>query len=244
MIRYQNVTQCYQDKATFEGLTLHIEKGEFFVLVGKSGSGKTTALKMLNRLIDADSGGIYIDNKPITSYNLRKLRLDIGYVFQQINLFPNLTVAENIALIPEMKGWKEADILTKTASLLHKVGLEPEMYLNRYPKELSGGEQQRVGIVRAIIGNPKVLLMDEPFSALDPISRGQLQSLIKAIHQEYKMTTVLVTHDMQEALSLADRIAVFNQGNIAQIGTPEDIRQNPVSDFVADFFRLNEKGEA
>ncbi len=243
MIRYQNVTQRYQEKTTFEDLTLHIEKGEFFVLVGKSGSGKTTALKMLNRLIDAKSGEIYIDNKPIASYNLRKLRLDIGYVFQQINLFPNLTVAENIALIPEMKDWKKADILAKTKSLLHKVGLEPEMYLNRYPKELSGGEQQRVGIVRAIIGNPKVLLMDEPFSALDPISRGQLQSLIKTIHQEYKMTTVLVTHDMQEALSLADRIAVFNQGNIAQIGTPEDIQQNPVNDFVADFFRLNEKGD-
>ena len=213
-------------------------------MVGQSGSGKTTTLKMINRLVEADSGSIFIDGKDIASMPLRKLRLDIGYVLQSIALFPNLTVRENIELIPEMKKWQAAKRHKESDELLEKVGLEALKYKDRYPRELSGGEQQRVGILRAIIAQPKILLMDEPFSALDPISRKSLQLLTKSLHKEFNMTIVFVTHDMSEALDIADRICVMKEGEILQIASPKDIRENPANEYVKSLFEDNKKGDA
>ena len=239
MIKYNNVSLCCSTNGLIlDGLNFEIQEGEFFVLVGPSGSGKTTTLKLINRLIEQTDGDIYFEDKRLKDYDLRELRLKTGYVLQQIALFPNLTVSENIALIPEMKNFDKKEIKEKTEDLLKKVGLDPKHYMNRLPKELSGGEKQRVGILRAIIANPKILLMDEPFSALDPISKVQLQDLIKTLHNEYKMTTVFVTHDMDEALKLADRICILQDGKVVQIATPKDMRDNPANDFVREFFKV------
>ena len=242
MIKYNNVSLCCSTNGLIlDGLNFEIQEGEFFVLVGPSGSGKTTTLKLINRLIEQTEGDILFEDKRLKDYDLRELRLKTGYVLQQIALFPNLTVAENIALIPEMKNFDKKEIKEKTEDLLRKVGLDPKHYMNRLPKELSGGEKQRVGILRAIIANPKILLMDEPFSALDPISKVQLQDLIKTLHNEYKMTTVFVTHDMDEAMKLADRICVLKNGKVVQIATPEVLKENPVDDFVREFFAKGDK---
>ena len=242
MIKYNNVSLCCSTNGLIlDGLNFEIQEGEFFVLVGPSGSGKTTTLKLINRLIEQTDGDIYFNNKRLKDYNLRELRLETGYVLQQIALFPNLTVAENIALIPEMKKIDKKVIKEQTEDLLKKVGLDPKHYMKRFPKELSGGEKQRIGILRAIIANPKILLMDEPFSALDPISKVQLQDLIKTLHNEYKMTTVFVTHDMDEAMKLADRICVLKDGRVVQIATPEVLKEKPVDDFVREFFTKGDK---
>lgn len=239
MIKYDNVSLCCSVKGLIlDNLSFEIKNGEFFVLIGPSGSGKTTTLKLINRLIEQTEGDIYFQDKKLKDYNLRELRLETGYVLQQIALFPNLTVEENIALIPEMKKFDKKLIAEKTKDLLEKVGLNPKLYMKRYPNELSGGEKQRIGILRAIIANPKVLLMDEPFSALDPISRTQLQDLIKQLHNEYKMMTVFVTHDMDEALKLADRICILQEGKVVQIATPKEMRDNPANDFVREFFKV------
>ncbi|WP_367986030.1 ABC transporter ATP-binding protein [Streptococcus sp. ZY1909104] len=238
MIDYQNVSLTYQvNEPILKNLTFDIQEGEFFVLIGPSGSGKTTTLKLINRLIEQTDGDIRIQGKRLKDFDLRELRLETGYVLQQIALFPNMTVAENIALIPEMKGLNKTEILAKTRELLTKVGLDPDSYLDRLPKDLSGGEKQRIGILRAIIANPKVLLMDEPFSALDPISKGQLQDLIKDLHEEFKMTTVFVTHDMDEAVKLADRICLMKAGEVVQLGRPDELRNQPANDFVSEFMK-------
>lgn len=242
MIKYNNVSLCCSTNGLIlDGLNFEIQEGEFFVLVGPSGSGKTTTLKLINRLIEQTDGDIYFNNKRLKDYNLRELRLETGYVLQQIALFPNLTVAENIALIPEMKKIDKKVIKEQTEDLLKKVGLDPKHYMKRFPKELSGGEKQRIGILRAIIANPKILLMDEPFSALDPISKVQLQDLIKQLHDEYKRTTVFVTHDMDEAMKLADRICVLKDGRVVQIATPEVLKEKPADDFVREFFTKGDK---
>lgn len=242
MIKYNNVSLCCSTNGLIlDGLNFEIQEGEFFVLVGPSGSGKTTTLKLINRLIEQTDGDIYFEDKRLKDYDIRELRLKTGYVLQQIALFPNLTVAENIALIPEMKNFDKKEIKEKTEDLLQKVGLDPKHYMNRLPKELSGGEKQRVGILRAIIANPKILLMDEPFSALDPISKVQLQDLIKQLHDEYKRTTVFVTHDMDEAMKLADRICVLKEGKVVQIATPEVLKEYPADDFVREFFARGNK---
>ena len=234
MIEFREIQKKYGQEEVIKEHSFKIEDGELFVVVGQSGSGKTTTLKMINRLVEADSGSIFIDGKDITSIPLRKLRLDIGYVLQSIALFPNLTVRENIELIPEMKKWQAAKRHKESDELLEKVGLEALKYKDRYPRELSGGEQQRVGILRAIIAQPKILLMDEPFSALDPISRKSLQLLTK----------VFVTHDMSEALDIADRICVMKEGEILQIASPKDIRENPANEYVKSLFEDNKKGDA
>ena len=236
MIEYKNVALRYTEKDILKDVNLLIEDGEFMVLVGPSGSGKTTMIKMINRLLEPTGGNIYMNGKRIKDYNERELRLSTGYVLQQIALFPNLTVAENIALIPEMKGWSKEQIASKTEELLNKVGLPATEYVKRMPSELSGGEQQRIGIVRAIIGEPKILLMDEPFSALDAISRKQLQTLTKDLHKEFGMTTIFVTHDTDEALKLGDRIAVLEEGEIVQVANPKTILAQPANDVVADLF--------
>lgn len=236
MIEYKNVALRYTEKDILKDVNLLIKDGEFMVLVGPSGSGKTTMIKMINRLLEPTGGNIYMNGKRIKDYNERELRLSTGYVLQQIALFPNLTVAENIALIPEMKGWSKEQIASKTEELLDKVGLPATEYVKRMPSELSGGEQQRIGIVRAIIGEPKILLMDEPFSALDAISHKQLQTLTKDLHKEFGMTTIFVTHDTDEALKLGDRIAVLEEGEIVQVADPKTILAQPANDFVADLF--------
>ncbi|MGQ7545079.1 ATP-binding cassette domain-containing protein [Streptococcus suis] len=238
MIDYQNVSlTCKVSGPILKNLTFDIQEGEFFVLIGPSGSGKTTTLKLINRLIEQTEGEVFFQGKRLKDFDLRELRLETGYVLQQIALFPNMTVAENIALIPEMKGLGKEETLTRTRELLAKVGLEPDSYLERLPKDLSGGEKQRIGILRAIIANPKVLLMDEPFSALDPISKAQLQDLIKELHEEFKMTTVFVTHDMDEAVKLADRICLMQDGQVVQLGSPDELRNHPANDFVKEFIR-------
>ena len=236
MIEYKNVVLRYTDTDILKDVNLHIEDGEFMILVGPSGSGKTTMLKMINRLLEPTDGNIYMDGKRIKDYDERELRLSTGYVLQAIALFPNLTVAENIALIPEMKGWGKERVASKTVELLEKVGLPASDYADRKPHELSGGEQQRIGIVRAIIAEPKILLMDEPFSALDAISRKQLQALTKDLHKEFGMTTIFVTHDTDEALKLGDRIAVLQEGEIVQVADSDTILAQPANDFVADLF--------
>lgn len=236
MIEYKHVALRYGEKSVLEDVNLKIKDGEFMVLVGPSGSGKTTMLKMINRLLEPTDGNIYMDDKRIKDYNQRDLRLSTGYVLQQIALFPNLTVAENIAIIPEMKGWNKDKIKQNTVELLEMVGLPAKEYAERFPSMLSGGEQQRVGIVRAIIGEPRILLMDEPFSALDAISRKQLQVLTKKLHNEFGVTIIFVTHDTDEALLLADRIAVLQNGQICQIDKPNAILENPANDFVANLF--------
>lgn len=236
MIEFRKVSKKYGDVTVIAQQSFTIQKGELFVIVGQSGSGKTTTLKMMNRLIEPSDGEIYIHGKNIREYPLRELRLEIGYVLQSIALFPNLTVCQNIELIPEMKKWNKEKRIQQVRLLLEKVDLDPDVYMNRYPKELSGGEAQRVGILRAIVGNPDLLLMDEPFSALDPISRKQLQELTIHLHKELGMTIVFVTHDMNEAQMIADRICVMKQGKVLQIGTAEELKRSPHDEFVRELF--------
>ena len=241
MIKFEAVSKEFDGARALDNLTFEIEAGEFFILVGKSGSGKTTTLKMINRLIEPSQGKIYRNNQAIKDLDLRSLRLDTGYVLQQGALFPNLTVEENIELIPEMKKWPKAKRQQAVQDLMTKVGLAPDKYKGRYPGQLSGGEQQRVGILRAIISQPQLLLMDEPFSALDPVSKTQLQDLIKQLHQELGLTIVFVTHDMQEALKLGDRICVMHEGQILQMADPATILAEPANETVAQFFKGGEQ---
>ena len=240
MIELKQIRKDYGERTVIKNQSLSIKDKEFFVLIGPSGSGKTTLLKLINRLIDPTEGDVLLNGKSVMDYlcrlKLRELRLNTGYVLQQIALFPNLTVAENIELVPVMKKWPKQIRKEQTTQLLSKVGLDPKIYAHRYPHELSGGEQQRVGIVRAIIGKPEILLMDEPFSALDPISRRQLQDLIKTLHHELGLTIVFVTHNMEEAAYLGDRLCIMNHGEIIQTGTPDEIKSRPENDFVARFF--------
>ncbi|MGR6000740.1 ABC transporter ATP-binding protein [Bacillus cereus] len=236
MIQFNHVSKSYEDGTkAVDSLHLEIKKGEFFVLIGPSGCGKTTTMKMINRLIETTEGSILIDGKDIQQYNINELRWDIGYVLQQIALFPHMTIAENIAVVPEMRQWSKKEIKERVDELLHMVGLDPDIYRNRMPDELSGGQKQRVGVVRALAANPKIVLMDEPFSALDPLSREQLQKDIVQLQKKIQKTIVFVTHDMQEALSLGDRICIMKEGKVVQLDTPEGIIHNPKNEFVEEF---------
>lgn len=236
VIQFNHVSKAYEDGTkAVDSLHLEIKKGEFFVLIGPSGCGKTTTMKMINRLIETTEGSILIDGKDIQEYNINELRWNIGYVLQQIALFPHMTIAENIAVVPEMRKWSKEKIKTRVDELLHMVGLEPDVYRDRMPDELSGGQKQRVGVVRALAANPKIVLMDEPFSALDPLSREQLQQDIVQLQKKIQKTIVFVTHDMQEALSLGDRICVMKEGKVVQLDTPEGIIHNPKNEFVEEF---------
>ncbi|WP_242236424.1 ABC transporter ATP-binding protein [Bacillus cereus group sp. BfR-BA-01316] len=236
MIQFNYVSKAYEDGTkAVDSLHLEIKKGEFFVLIGPSGCGKTTTMKMINRLIETTEGSILIDGKDIQDYNINELRWNIGYVLQQIALFPHMTIAENIAVVPEMRKWSKNKIKARVDELLHMVGLEPDVYRDRMPDELSGGQKQRVGVVRALAANPKIVLMDEPFSALDPLSREQLQKDIVQLQKKIQKTIVFVTHDMQEALSLGDRICIMKEGKVVQLDTPEGIIHNPKNEFVEEF---------
>ncbi|KPU52590.1 ABC transporter ATP-binding protein [Bacillus wiedmannii] len=236
MIQFNHVSKAYEDGTkAVDSLHLEIKKGEFFVLIGPSGCGKTTTMKMINRLIETTEGSILIDGKDIQQYNINELRWNIGYVLQQIALFPHMTIAENIAVVPEMRKWSKEKIKARVNELLQMVGLDPDVYRDRMPDELSGGQKQRVGVVRALAANPKIVLMDEPFSALDPLSREQLQKDIVQLQKKIQKTIVFVTHDMQEALSLGDRICIMKEGKVVQLDTPEGIIHNPKNEFVEEF---------
>jgi osmoprotectant transport system ATP-binding protein len=245
LIKFERVVKRFEDGfEAIKGIDLHIPKGEFVALIGPSGCGKTTTMKMINKLILPTEGAIYIDGQNIADHDEVELRRNIGYVIQQIGLLPHMTVGENIALIPKLKGWKKEKYEKRVDELLDLVGLDPRVFKHRYPLELSGGQQQRVGVVRALAAEPPIILMDEPFSALDPISREQLQDELKQIQQSIQKTIVFVTHDMDEALKLADRIAVMREGRIEQYATPEELITHPANDFVRSFIgehRLKEQ---
>ncbi|WP_107949020.1 ABC transporter ATP-binding protein [Lysinibacillus parviboronicapiens] len=241
MITFDNVSKKYDnDQVAVNAINLEIKKGEFFVIIGPSGCGKTTLLKMINRLIHLTEGTIRINGKRISDYNIHELRWNIGYVLQQIALFPHMTIEDNIAVVPELKKWSHPQIQKRVRALLEMVGLEPDKYSQRKPNELSGGEQQRVGVVRALAADPEIILMDEPFSALDPISRTKLQDDLLELQRAIQKTIVFVSHDMQEALKLGDRICVMKDGQIVQIGSPQEILQQPSNDFVKEFIGVKE----
>ncbi len=219
-----------------EELTLDVHEGEILVLVGPSGCGKSTTLRLINRMIEPSSGRILLDGEDVTKANPDKLRRRIGYVIQQIGLFPHQTIAQNIATVPRMLGWGKKETAERTDSLLTTVGLDPEQYRDRYPKELSGGQAQRVGVARALGADPDIMLMDEPFGAIDPITRERLQNEFLRLQAELRKTIVFVTHDIDEAIKMGDRIAILGErSRIRQIDTPERILAYPVDDFVDDF---------
>ena len=236
MIRFDNVSKTYSNNLeAVKSLDLEIKNGELVVLIGPSGCGKTTTMKMINRLIPHTGGTISIDGKDINTLDPVALRRNIGYVIQQIGLFPHYTIKENIALIPRLKKWSEDKIEERVNQLLDMVGLDPGTYAGRYPKELSGGQQQRIGVIRALAANPDIILMDEPFGALDPITREQLQDELLRIQSEMHKTIVFVTHDMDEALKLGDRIAIMKDGELIQLDTPDQLLSNPAHGFVEEF---------
>jgi len=237
-IMLEEVTKTYpgQKKSAVGGLTLEIPAGSIVMFVGPSGCGKTTTLKMINRLIEPSSGKIVINGEDVTGMNGDELRRRIGYVIQAGGLFPHMTVATNIAMVPKMLGWSKEKIAARVDELLELVSLDPELYRDRFPKELSGGQQQRVGVARALAADPPVLLMDEPFGAVDPITRQRLQDELLNIQSEVQKTIVCVTHDFDEAVKLGDWIAIFNEGaQLEQYDSPERILANPASEFVENF---------
>ena len=236
MIEIKNIVKTAGEKVILDNISLTIESGSFVVLIGPSGCGKTTTLKLINKLIEPTSGEIYIDGKAISKEDPIKLRRNIGYVIQNIGRFPHLTIKENIELIPKLKDEKtEQEISDNTERLIKMVGLDPDEFLYKYPSELSGGQQQRIGVIRAIATDADIILMDEPFSALDPITRTQLQEWLYELQQELKKTIIFVTHDMDEALKLADKICIMQGGKIQQYDTAENLLKHPVNNFVKDF---------
>jgi osmoprotectant transport system ATP-binding protein len=239
MIEFKNISKQFNNKKVIDNFNLSIADGEFVVLIGPSGCGKTTLLKMINKLNTPTSGEILINNKAISAIDTIELRRNIGYVIQNTGLFPHMTVKENIELIPILKGESLESISNNCKNLLSMVGLNPIEYLDRFPEELSGGQKQRVGVVRALATNADIILMDEPFSALDPITRNSLQEELFQMQQELKKTIVFVTHDMDEAIKLGSRICILENGKIAQYDTPENILKKPSSDYVEDFIGKN-----
>ncbi|SFL37428.1 osmoprotectant transport system ATP-binding protein [Paenibacillus sp. 1_12] len=236
MIQFKGVNKVYDDgHKVLKDINLEIKEGEITVLIGPSGCGKTTTMKLINRLINPSSGEIKIRQNDISTLNPMELRRKIGYVIQNIGLFPHMTIAQNVGVVPRLLKWDKPKIEARVEELLKLVGLNPEIYRNRYPSELSGGQQQRIGVIRALAANPAVILMDEPFSALDPISREQLQDELVRLQQEIKKTIVFVTHDMDEAIKIADTIILMKDGEIVQTGHPEHILRHPANDFVKSF---------
>ncbi len=235
MLKFEHVSKVYKGKKwAVNDLNFEIEKGEFIVLIGPSGCGKTTTMKMINRLIEPTSGKIYIDGENILDMDPVKLRRKIGYVIQQIGLFPHMTIEQNITLVPRLLKWSVEKRRKRAEELLELVDMTPD-YLDRYPHELSGGQQQRIGVLRALAADQPLILMDEPFGALDPITRDSLQTEFKKLQKRLGKTIVFVTHDMDEALKLADRSVIMRAGRIVQFDTPDEILRNPANDFVEEF---------
>jgi osmoprotectant transport system ATP-binding protein len=235
VIEFQKTRKAYGDVVAVEGLDLKIGAGETVCLIGTSGSGKTTALKMINRLIEPTSGDILVDGTSVSKADVTKLRRSIGYVIQRGGLFPHMNVAGNIGLLCRLEGWEKVRIRDRVGELLSLVDLPPDEFAGRKPSELSGGQQQRVGIARALAFDPAIILMDEPFGALDPITRNELHSEFLALKSKLLKTTLLVTHDLTEAFKLGDRIALLHKGRLIQEGSEEDFRQRPASEFVEHF---------
>ena len=236
MIKYDHVAKTYSSVPVIRDVSFEINEGDLFVLVGPSGSGKTTLLKMFNRLTVPTEGNVYYQGKKIKDYDLQQLRLQTGYVLQDSSLFPNLNLQDNIAIQLEQQGVAKAKRHQRACELLRAVDMDPEKYAKRMPNELSGGEQQRVGIIRALAAKPTVILMDEPFSALDPVVRRQLQDLVLKLQKQTKTTIIFVTHDMHEALRIGTKIAVLKDGVLQQVGTPQEIINQPATAFVKEFF--------
>ena len=245
MIEFINVGMTYPcGNVGLKNINLTINESEVTVFIGPSGSGKTTLLKMINRLEDNTTGEVKINGKNVKEYDIHKMRWDIGYALQQVALFPHMNVEENIAIVPELKKWKKEKINARIDELLNMVGLEPKKYRKRNPSELSGGEAQRVGIARALAADPKIILMDEPFSALDPITRASLQEDVKKLQKQIHKTIVFVTHDIEEAFLLGDKICIIQDGELIQSGTKQEIISNPQNDFVRRFITVkNKEGE-
>lgn len=238
LIRLENIEKSYTpgEPPAVKRLNLEVNRGEVLVLVGPSGCGKSTTLRLINRLIEPTRGKIYLNGEDVTDIEASQLRRRIGYVIQQVGLFPHKTIAENIATVPKLLGWKRQEIDARVEEMLELVSMDPGIFKNRFPKELSGGQAQRVGVARALAANPDVLLMDEPFGAIDPITRDRLQNEFLRLQQDLKKTIVFVTHDIDEAIKMGDRIAILREGSeIAQIDTPENILSDPADDFVESF---------
>lgn len=236
MIRFDQVTKRFADGTeALKDVSLTIPTGKLTVIIGPSGCGKTTLMKMINHLEVPTSGDVLIDEQSIKDRDEVELRRSIGYVIQRIGLFPHMTIAKNAALVPTLKGWSAEKTKKRVSELMNITGLDPDTYLHRFPLELSGGQQQRVGVVRALAGDPNIVLMDEPFSALDPISREQLQDELRNLQQRIQKTIVFVTHDMDEALKIADHIIVLRSGEVEQVGTAHDLIHEPANDFVRNF---------
>lgn len=239
MIKLENLTKVFESKdqttTAADNISMEVPDGEICVLLGPSGCGKTTTLKMINRIISVTSGRVLINGEDTTNLDTITLRRNIGYVIQQIGLFPNMTIEENISIVPKLLGWKKSRYLDRAEELLHMVGLEPKSYMKRYPKELSGGQQQRVGVIRALAGDPPLMLMDEPFGAIDPINREIIQDEFLKMQQTLKKTILFVSHDIDEAVKMADKIAIFNAGKLVQFDTPDKILAHPKNTFVENF---------
>lgn len=240
MIKFEEVTKMFTpNQSAVSKLNLNIEKGSLVSLIGPSGCGKTTAMKMVNRLISPTQGRVLVNGQNVADADPVELCRATGYVVQQIGLFPHMTIAENISVVPKLLKWDEEKIKSRTRELLDLIGLEASRYLNRYPKELSGGQQQRVGVARALAGDPLIMLMDEPFSALDPISREQLQEELKRMQKQLKKTILFVTHDIDEAIEISDYMAIMKQGELLQFDTPGQIFSQQKDPFIRQF--LGEK---
>ncbi len=237
MIRLENITKIYPGSAhkALDSLTLEIPEGSTTALIGPSGCGKTTTMRLINRLEEASSGRVWVNGEDVTAVDPVQLRRHIGYVIQNVGLFPHMTVADNIATVPRLLGWRADRITRRVDELLQLVGLDPDGDRRRYPAELSGGQRQRVGVARALAADPPVMLMDEPFGAIDPLVRGRLQQEFKQILQRVKKTVVIVTHDLDEAIRMGDRIAIMRDGRLCQYATPAAILSQPADDFVAAF---------
>jgi osmoprotectant transport system ATP-binding protein len=237
MISFTSVSKSFDEYEVLRSIDLEIQEGELMVLLGKSGSGKSTLLKMINRLVEHETGKILIDGREIQHIDLIELRRSVGYVIQNAGLFPHYTVAQNIGVVPRLQRRDKAWINEQVERLLGVLGLEPAQFIHKFPSELSGGEQQRVGIARALAGEPTLILMDEPFSALDPITRNNIRKDFSILQQQQGITTCLVTHDIMEAIEMADRICLLHQGIIQQVGSPKELLFAPANEFVQEFFK-------
>ena len=239
MIKLDNLTKIFEtaDGSTVaaDHINMEVPEGEICILLGPSGCGKTTTLKMLNRIIQPTSGRVFIDGKDTTDYDTIELRRNIGYVIQQIGLFPNMTVEENICVVPKLLGWDMARARKRAAELVEVMALDPAIFMNRFPKELSGGQAQRIGVARALAADPPVMLMDEPFGAIDPINREIIQDEFLKMQQTLHKTIMFVSHDIDEAVKMGDKIAIFREGKLEQFAAPDDVLAHPANEFIAGF---------
>ena len=234
MIQLVDLTKRFGNVTAVDRVNLTVAEGELLILLGGSGSGKTTTMRMVNRLIEPTEGRVEIDGVDNRTLAAAELRRRVGYAFQKIGLFPHMTVAENIAVTPTLLGWSKSKVAERVDELLELVELAPEEYRGRWPKELSGGQQQRVGVARALAAKPRVMLLDEPFGALDPLTRDRLQDAFTRIRRQLQLTAIFVTHDMTEALLLGDRIAVMNEGRLVQVGTPRQLLTEPADEYIRE----------